>query len=73
MMIWKIILFVLMFFLAFIAQGFFKINWALPLAFFIIFLYIAIKIIRRILRRRGGSSSNDGDDVGRYFGGLFEE
>jgi phosphate starvation-inducible membrane PsiE len=73
MMIWKIILFVLMFFLAFIAQGFFKINWAVPLAFLILFLYIAIKVIGRLLKRKGGSSSGDDDGYSRYFDGLFSE
>jgi len=71
-MILKIILIAVMFSLAFIAQAFFKATWAIPLAFVIVIVYIVIKIIGKILRKRGGSSSDD-DGYSRYFDGIFTE
>jgi hypothetical protein len=51
---------------------FLNVKWILPLAIALFILYIAIRILLRILRRRksGGSASEETD---RYFGGLFTD
>jgi hypothetical protein len=57
---------------SFILQAFTKATWIFPFALFIIFIYIIIRIIIKIVKRnRGSSDGNDG--VSRYFDGIFTD
>ena len=67
----KIILMIIALVGSFILQSFTKVTWIFPLVVFIIFTYILIKIIVKILKRDRGSS--DGDDSLPYFDNLFSD
>ena len=56
---------------SFILQTFTKETWIFPLVAFIIFIYLFIIIIVKILKRGRGSS--DGDDSLPYFDHLFSD
>jgi hypothetical protein len=68
----KIILIIVGLVGSFILQAFTKMTWIFPLVAFIIFIFIFIKIVIKILKRDRGSSDGD-DGVSRYFGGIFTD
>jgi len=67
----KIILILIALVGSFILQTFTKETWIFPLVAFIIFIYLFIIIIVKILKRGRGSS--DGDDSLPYFDHLFSD
>ena len=68
----KIIIIIVLLVGSFILQYLTKMTWIFPLVVFIIFTYLFIKILIRIIKRNRGSSNSD-DSSDRYFGGLFSE
>lgn len=69
----KIIIIIIALVGSFILQSFTQETWIFPLVLFIIFVYIIIKIIVKILKRDRGSSGGGDEGENKYFGGLFED
>jgi len=68
----KIIIIIVLLAGSFILQYLTKMTWIFPMALFIIFIFLFIKIVVKILKRNSGSSGGgDGENV--YFGRLFED
>jgi hypothetical protein len=68
----KIILMIIGLVGSFILQTFTQATWIFPLVFWIIFIYIMLKLIIKIVKSRRGSSGGE-DEVSKYFGGLFTD
>jgi hypothetical protein len=68
----KIILIIIALVGSFILQTFTQATWIFPLVAFVIFIYIFILIIIKIVKSRRGSSGGE-DEVSKYFGGIFTD